>query len=81
MTNTIECPKCKGELELHYDRHTADDGVFYLLDELECFDKCEFSADEVEQIDNDNPLTMEDIDNSLNAMFELEAELAYDGGY
>ena len=79
MNKAIDCPKCANELELFYDRETADDGVFYVLTELKCYGGCDFSADEVEEIDNNNPVTMEDIDNSLNAMFELEAELAYEG--
>jgi hypothetical protein len=52
-----------------------------MLSELTCYDNCEFSADEVEQIENSYPLTREDIDSSMNAMFELEAELDYSEVY
>ena len=74
MTKTIQCPKCGNELELSFDRETADDGVFYVLTELKCYDGCAFDADETEQIENNNPVTCEDIDESMNSMFELEAE-------
>ena len=82
MTKTTICPKCQDELELTFDRHLADDGIFYILAELKCFgDNCEYSADEVEVIENANPVTCDDIDADMNAMFELEAELAYDDTY
>jgi len=68
MTTYTDC-KCGGEITLKFEHDTADDGEFYNLIEATCSEGCEFDADEIERIENDNSITMEFLANYYEPIY------------
>lgn len=74
MTKYCNCPKCEGEVTLTFERECADDGEWYMLTDAVCSEKCEFDADEIEALENANPVGMDDIEQASADFWESMAE-------